>query len=250
MEPERGRHLERFVAIKPVGNETFYREVDEELRKEQLTSWWKRYGWAAIAAVALLLAAIAGFIWWQNEKERRAGEHAEALLKVYEDVQAGRTQGVDARLNEIAEDGSDGYRASALLTKADIALQANNEAAAIAGFKSVAEDEDLSDAYRNLALIRQTAVEYDKLPPAAVIERLRPLAQAGNPWFGSAGEMTAVAYLKLGKPQQAAPIFAAMAKDPNLPESIRSRAIQMAGALGVDAVVEAPAAGAAKENTR
>ena len=238
------------MAIKPVANDSFYREVDEELRKEQLTGWWKRYGWLAVAGVVLLFAAIAGFIWWQGEKERRAGENAEALLKVFEDVQGGRTQGADARLDKLAEDGSDGYRAAALLTKADLALQANNDAAAIAGFKSVAEDEDLPEPYRNLALIRQTAVEYDKLPPATVIERLRPLAQAGNPWFGSAGEMTAAAYLKMGKPQQAAPIFAAMAKDQTLPESIRARAVQMAGALGVDAVVEAPAAGAAKENTQ
>ena len=238
------------MAIKPVGNDSFYREVDEELRKEQLTGWWKRYGWLAVAGIVLLFAAIASFLWWQGEKQRRAGEHAEALLKVFEDVQAGRTQGAEARLDKLAEDGSDGYRAAALLTKADVALAANNEAAAAAGFKAVAEDDDLPDAYRNLALIRQTAVEYDKLPPAAVIERLRPLAQAGNPWFGSAGEMTAVAYLKLGRPQQAAPIFAAMAKDQTLPESMRDRAVQMAGALGVDTVVEAPAAGAAKENTQ
>lgn len=238
------------MAIKPVGNESFYREVDEELRKEQLTGWWKRYGWLAIAAVILLLAAIGGYIWWQNEQERRAGEHAETLLNVFEEVQAGRTQGADAKLNQLAEDGSAGYRAAALLTKADMALQANNEAAAVAVFKAVATDEGLPDPYRNLALIRQTATEYDRLPPAAVIDRLRPLAQPGNPWFGSAGEMTAIAYLKQGKPQQAAPIFAAMAKDQTLLESMRSRAVQMAGALGVDAVVEAPAAGAAKENTQ
>ena len=238
------------MAIKPVANDSFYREVDEELRKEQLTGWWKRYGWLAVAGVVLLFAAIAGFIWWQGEKERRAGVHAEQLLKVFEDVQAGRTQSADAQLDKLAEDGSDGYRAAALLTKADVALAANKEAAAVAGFKSVAEDGDLPEPYRNLALIRQTAVEYDKLPPAAVIERLRPLAQAGKPFFGSAGEMTAIAYLKLGKPQQAAPIFAAMAKDRTLPESMRARAVQMAGALGVDTVVEAPAAGAAKENTQ
>lgn len=238
------------LAIKPVGDESFYREVDEELRREQMSGWWKRYGWAAIAAVVLLFAAIAGAIWWQNEKERRAGEHAEAFTKILEEAQTGRTQGLDTRLDRVAKDGSDGYRAAALLTKADLALQANNEAAAIAGFKSVAADEDLPEPYRNLALIRQTAVEYDKLAPAAAIERLRPLAQAGNPWFGSAGEMTAIAYLKLNKPQQAAPIFAAMAKDETLPETMRSRAVQMAGALGVDAVVEAPAAGAAKENSR
>jgi len=238
------------LAKKPVENESFYREVDEELRKEQLTGWWKRYGWAAIAAVLLLFAAIAGFLWWQQQREKRAGEHAETLLKVFEDAQAERVKGSDPRLEKLVEEGSDGHRAAAMLTKADIALQANNDAAAVAGFKAVAADEDLPEAYRNLALIRQMATEYDKLAPAAVIERLRPLAQPGNPWFGSAGEMTAVAYLKLGKPQQAAPIFAAMAKDPSLPETMRSRAIQMAGALGVDAVIEAPQQGATKENTQ
>ena len=49
------------MAIKPQGNETFYREVDEELRKEQLSSFWKRYGLAVIGAALLFLAGLAGF---------------------------------------------------------------------------------------------------------------------------------------------------------------------------------------------
>ena len=62
----------------------------------------------------------------------------------------------------------------------------------------------------------------------------------GNPWFGSAGEMVAIAQLKLNRPQQAARLFADMAKDESVPESIRSRAEQMAGSLGV--VVQQPGA--------
>jgi hypothetical protein len=69
-----------------------------------------------------------------------------------------------------------------------------------------------------------------------VIDRLKPLAVAGNPWFGSAGELVALAYLKQNKPELAAPIFAAMAKEKDMPASLRSRAVQMAGALGVDAI--------------
>jgi hypothetical protein len=85
-----------------------------------------------------------------------------------------------------------------------------------------------------------------------VIQRLKPLAVSGNPWFGSAGEMVAIAYLKQQKPELAAPVFAAMAKDQQVPRSIRSRATQMAGALGVDAVQDPPAAGsqATKEATQ
>ena len=239
------------MAIKPVDNETFYREVDEELRREQLTGTWKRYGKWIVAAVLLFLAALAGFLYWQQQKELRAGEHGEQLTALFEDIQAGKTKGAEGKLDALAKESGPGYRAAALLTKADLAVTQGNEAAALATFRQVAEDDDVAAPWRELALIRQTAIEFDKIPPATVIQRLQPLAQAGNPWFGSAGEMVAVAHLKQQRPQQAAGIFAAMAKDENIPESIRSRALQMAGALGVDAVQQAVCkAGAMKEATQ
>ena len=235
------------MAIKPADNESFYREVDEELRREQLSGFWKRYGIAVAAGLVLLIAVIGGVIYWQHRQEVQAGEKGEALTAVFADIQAGRTEGAGAKLDAIAADAGPGYRAAAMLTKADLAVQAGDDAAAAAAFKAVAADGELPQPYRDLALVRQTAVEFDTLAPAAIVERLKPLAVPGSPWFGSAGEMTALAHLKQNKPALAAPIFAAMAKDEALPPSMRSRAMQMAGALGVDAVQaedtgEAPAA--------
>ncbi len=86
-----------------------------------------------------------------------------------------------------------------------------------------------------LRLIRQTALEFDSLQPQQVITRLQPLTKPGNPWFGSAGEMTAIAHLKQGQRAQAGQLFAAIAKDTGVPDSMRERAVQLAGTLGVDA---------------
>ena len=69
-----------------------------------------------------------------------------------------------------------------------------------------------------------------------MIDRLKPLAVPGNPWFGSAGEMVAISYLNMGKSDLAGPLFAQLAKDDNVPPTIRSRALQMAGVEGIDAV--------------
>lgn len=233
------------MAVTPKDNEAFYREVDEELRREQVRRAMRRYGVAAAILLLLFLGAVGGYLWWQQEKEKRAGEQSETLNRVFEDVAGGRTKGIDSRLDDIAKDAGPGYRAAALLTKAAVAVQTGNDAAAITTYKAVAQDEDFAQPYRDLATIRQTALEYDTLAPAAVIERLKPLAVAGNPWFGSAGEMTAVAHLKAGKPELAAPIFAAIAKDENVPGSIRSRAREMASSLGVDAVGDRAATPAA-----
>ena len=247
--PANGEFL---LAIKPADNETFYREVDEELRRDQMIGFWKRFGVWIIVGVVLLLAAVAGAIWWNNHRQAKAGEQGEVLSATFADIQSNNTKTVGPRLDQLAKEGTPGYRAAALLTKADVAIQDGNDAAAIAAFKAVADDDSVAEPFRNIALIRQTAVEFDKLPPAAVIQRLQPLAQAGNPWFGSAGEMVALAHLKQGKPELAAPIFAAMAKDQQLPASLRSRAVQMAGSLGVDAIQPSEGTGeaaASKEAT-
>ncbi len=230
------------MAIKPRDNESFYREVDEELRRDRARTLWQRYGKFAVAGLVLFLAAIAGAIYWNNQQQVKAGQKGEQLISAFDDISGGNKAAATGKLDALAKSDAPGYRAAALLTKADLAIEANNLDGAAALFRQVAGDQSLDEAYRNVALVRQTHVEFDKLQPQAVVDRLKPLAVAGNPWFGSAGEMVAIAYLKLNKPQDAARIFAAMAKDKQVPDSVRSRAVQMAGSLGVDAIEE-PAAG-------
>src|SRR5690606_23932546 len=64
----------------------------------------------------------------------------------------------------------------------------------------------------------------------------------GQSWFGSAGELVGMAYLKQDKKELAGPLFAEIAKDESVPGSLRSRARQLAGLLGYDAVVDVDAA--------
>ena len=224
------------MALRPVDNETFYREVDEELRRDQLKTYWERYGKLAIAGVVLLIALLGGFLWWQNQKAVKAGETGMELLAAFDDVAGGNKAVAATKLDTLSKSGSDGYRAAALLTKADLAIEAGKLDDAAAQMKAIADDSKLDQPYRDLATVRMTALQFDKLQPQAVIDRLKPLAVSGNPWFGSAGEMMAIAYLKLNRPQDAARLYSAMARDKQVPDSIRSRSVQMAGSLGVDAV--------------
>ena len=235
------------MALRPIDNETFYREVDEELRRDQLVGYWTRYGKLVIAGIILFIAAIGGVIWWMNHREVQAGDRGETLITAFDDVSAGRSAAAQKKLDDLSKSGIDGYRAASLLTQADMASDSHQQDKAIGLFKQIADDGSLAQPYRDLATVRMTALQFDKLPPQQVISRLKPLAVAGGPWFGSAGEMVASAYLKLNRPQAAAKLFAAMAKDRKVPDSIRSRALQMAGSLGVDAVQDSPATGATQE---
>ena len=67
-----------------------------------------------------------------------------------------------------------------------------------------------------------------------MIARLQPLAKPGEPWFGSAGEMTALAMIKQGRKQEAGQLLVAIAKDQGVPDALRGRAGQLAASLGAE----------------
>lgn len=223
------------MAQPPDINDTFVREVDENLRRDQIRDFFKENGtWLAIGLV-LFLAACGGFIWYQQYREKNAQSQVEELAQIYKDIGGGTTAKVPDELDALSKSGSKAVRATALFTRAAFAIQQNDQKTAIATYRQISEDSSLPDAYRDAATIRETALEFDQLQPQQVISRLEPLAKPGNPWFGSAGEMTALALLKAGKNEEAGQLFAALAKDKNVPESIRNRAIQISGSLGADA---------------
>ena len=229
------------MALPPATNEAFLREVDDELRRDELAAAARRWGVIAAAVILAGLLAFAGWLYWQHRQTQRAGVQGEQLQAAVDQITAGQTQAAAALLTPLEEADAAGYRALAQLSQADLLLQKKDSKAAVAKFAAVAGDSTIGQPFRDLATIRRTAVEYDALPPQQVIERLRSLAVARNPWFGSAGEMTAVAYLRQNRRDLAGRLFGQIAKSDDVPPSIRQRAVQMAGLLGVDA---APSAGA------
>jgi hypothetical protein len=223
------------LAQPPNITDTFLREVDENLRRDRIRDFLKDNGAYLVGLLILFLAASGGLIWLQQHRQDRAQDHVEEIAQITRDIGTGNTSKVPERLDDLSQSSSKAVRATALFTRAAFALQQNDQKLAIATFKKVAEDSSLPDAYRNAALIRQTALEFDQLKPEQVIARMQPLAKAGNPWFGSAGEMTALALVKQGKKKEAGELFGAIAKDKSVPQSLRDRSVQIAGSLGVDA---------------
>lgn len=212
------------------------REVDEAVRQDEAAQFAQRYGRILVAALVVGLLAFGGWLFWQDHREGQLEEGSEAFVIALDELQAGNADAAERELAAVAEDGADGARAGALMLRAGIAAQKGDSAQAAEMFFALADDDDAPQAYRDLAAIRGVAARYDEMQPQEVIDRLKPLATPGNPWFASAGELVAMAYLRQGKRDLAGPLFAAIAKDEQAPRSTRSRARQMSGLLGIDAI--------------
>lgn len=229
------------LALPPDESETFIREVDENLRRDRATDFAKRYGSWMIGAMILIIAAIGGYLYWQNRQHEQAAAQSETLSKVITDISSGNVKTAPAQLDAMAANGNDAYRASAMLTRAALAIQQHDLKLAAAKYHEIEADDGLPQPYRDLATIRATALEFDNLKPEEVVARMQPMTKPGNAWFGSAGEMTAMALIKQNRKSEAGRLFAQIAADKAVPDSIRSRAIQLAGSLGVDASASLPA---------
>ena len=217
--------------ITPQNNDVFMREVDGELRRDEMVAFGRRYGtWIAVLVV-LFLVVLGGSLWWRHHKEAVAGSQGEQFQSALDSIGSGNTKAADPTLATLAQSSHDGYRAMAEFSQADILLKNNDLKGAAAKFAAIAGDTSLDAPFRDLALIRQTSAEYDSLDPQKVIDRLKPLAVKGNPWFGSAGEMVAMAYLQQNKQAEAGKLFGEIAQDADTPDSLRQRAVQMAALL-------------------
>ena len=228
------------MALTPDTGETFLREVDENLRRDQLRGMARRFGPLLIGALVLFLAAVGGWLYWQDKQKSDAAKDSEHLAQVYTDIGTGKLRTVPQRLDVVAKGGPAAVRASALFTRAAVAIEQNDRATAIAKYREIAADKKIAPPHRDLALIRATTLEFDSLTPEQVIARMQPVTRPGNPWFGSAGELTAMAMVKQGRKTEAGRLFAAIAADRQVPDSIRARAVQIAGSLGVDASASMP----------
>lgn len=212
------------------------REVDEAVRQDQFTALAKRYGAPVGIVVALGLAVFGGWLWWTERQESELERASEELVLAIEDFSNGRADSALQALTSISESGEGGAKVVATLARAGIATEQGRIEEAAKIYAQVASDPDTPPLYRDFAAIREVLLRYDDLEPAEVEARLKPLAVPGAAWFGSAGELLGHAYIDQGKEEEAGALFRTIATDDQVPESIRFRARQMAGSMGVDAI--------------
>lgn len=228
------------MALPPDTGESFVREVDENLRRDQLADAVRTYGKWIVAAIILFLAAVGGYLYWQHRQAQQSAADSEILSAALDKIGAGNIKAADTELASLTQSSNGVVRTSALLAQATIAINQNDRNKASGIYKQLANDKDVAQPFRDLAIIRGTMVDFDSMKPDEVIARLSGLAKPGNAFFGSAGELTGMAMLAKGDKAGAGRLFAQIAADKQVPNTIRSRAVQVAGSLGVDASASMP----------
>ncbi len=207
-----------------------FREVDEELKREQYLKLAKRFGPYLIAAAVALVVATGAVVGWRDyQKLAREADGARFAAAIEVVAKGDRAKAAEA-FAELAKDGSTGYRALAGLQQA-AALGATDARQAIEIYDGIAKDTSLPELLRSLAALRAAMLQVDSADSKDVLTRLEPLLREVSPWRFLARELKALIEIKTGNDKDAIETLKGLVDNPQAPGGIRGRAAELLAAL-------------------
>ena len=224
-------------------NDTLFREVDEELRRERLEKLWDRYGIYVVVLAALVVAAVGGYQYLQTRKlaaAQAAGAQYEDALRLSTE---GKPEEAAKIFSTLAESGPQGYATLARLQLAGTAVDAGRTAEAVSIYDALARESGIDPLLKGYAQFQAAALRAGEADFTELQNRLNDLTADASAWRYSARELLGLAALKAGRTEEARKMFEQLLADQRTPPGIMERArIAMASVVAADLVK--PAAGA------
>jgi hypothetical protein len=210
-----------------VSDESLFREVDEEVRREQAKKLWDRYGTYLVAVSLAVIVGVAGWKGWQYWQLSRS----QAAAKVYFNQGADAAGPRDSDLQELARSGPAGYALLARFSLAGELAKTGKRDEAVKAYEAIAADRSVPQAFREAATIRAAYLLADTASSADLSARLADLDKPDSVWRLPIKEIYALAAWREGRYQDAYRLVGEIAADPAAPQGMRQRAQIMAAVL-------------------
>ena len=212
--------------------DSFINEVSEEVRRDALFGYVRKYGWIAVTLVLVLVGGAAYNEYSKAQQQNAAQSVGDAMLAAMgENDTAARA----AALGAIEVDGS-AAAVTALLTAAT-QQEADQIAQASATLNALATNSEVPEIYRDLAAFKAAMLPSDDA--AARQTALETLSQPGAPFRLLALEQIGLMQVAEGDEGAAIATMTTIAQDAGATRGLRERAQTLIVALG--GTIEAPA---------
>jgi len=219
--------------------DSFIEEVNEEVRRDRLFGYLRKYGWIGGLVVVLIVGGTAYSEWRDAQKTAQAQAFGDAILEALStedaDARLAALTALEGRLPEQVVPLS-GVRAAELARAGDVATAAQE-------LTTLAENDDVPEIYRRIARFRALLIQADTLPVAERQAQFEAFAVPGNALRVLAEEQLALIAVEQGDTDGAIARLHALLEDaeagaggqqngvPGL-SALQQRAMQVIVALG------------------
>jgi len=210
------------------------REVNDELREEQMMKLWHRYGAYVVGVAVVIVAIVAGYQGWKSYDVSTRSSEGDRFQSAVQMAQSGDTAGALAAVRTLADDASSGYGVLARFKQASLLYKQGDGAGAAQVYQQIARENVGNVALSGLANILGIMIEINAggYDAKALEFRLSTIAEDGHPYRHSARELLGVIALESGETDKANTAFSGLASDLTAPKGIRDRAKNLIQRLG------------------
>ncbi|HEX8048810.1 tetratricopeptide repeat protein [Rhizobium sp.] len=205
-------------------DDSFIREVNEELRSDQLRFVWRRFGRLIIGAAVLIVAGTAAYSGYRYWSGQQAGNSGDQFISALTLADQNKTDEALAALAAIEKDGSGSYPLLARMRAATLQAQKGDIAGAVAAFSAIGKETGLPTVIRDAARLRAAYLLVDTGTYDQVAAEAQELAVPANTFRHSARDVLGLAAYKAGDFAKARQWFQAIVDDPQSPRNVGNRA--------------------------
>ncbi|RVN59072.1 tetratricopeptide repeat protein [Sinorhizobium meliloti] len=205
-------------------DDSFIREVNDELRSDQMKAVWTRFGGIIIGiAVLIVLGTVGkvGYDYWQESSSSQSGDTFLAALNL---ARENKSDEALAALTELEKDGYGSYPVLAQLRVATLQAQRGETDSAVAAFSEIGRDTRIRAALRDAARLRAAYLLIDAGTYEQVSSEVEQLAVPQNAMRHSAREALGLSAYKAGDYAKAKSWFQQIVDDAQSPRGIMNRA--------------------------
>ena len=208
--------------------DSFIEEVTEEVRRDRMYGYLRRYGWIG-AAVVILIVAGAAFSEYRKAQSRAQAEAlGDAVLAAMAQPSAAERQ---TGLTGISSDTPGTQAVLDLLTASEAQVAGDTETA-VARLEAASVNSDAPEIYRQIAAFKLLTIQSDSMDPASRRQQLEALAQPGQPLSFLAQEQLAFLDVAEGDIDGAIQRLQSIVEAADVSADLQQRALQVIVSLG------------------
>lgn len=205
-------------------DDSFIREVNEELRSEQVKAVWTRFGSIILAIAVLIVLGTIGKVVYEYWHETSASKSGDQFLAALSLTKEDKTDEALAALATLEKDGYGAYPVLAKMRAATLTAQKGDTAAAVQAFSEISKDTNLPQAMRDAARLRAAYLLVDTGTYEQVSAEAEQLAVPAGGLRHSAREVLGLSAYKAGDMAKARTWFQQIVEDSETPRNLANRA--------------------------
>jgi hypothetical protein len=207
-----------------MSDESFFREVTDELRQDRAKAFLSKYGLWLIALALIVIVATVGFVLYRHWDTAQADRSGDAFSQALSLAQDGKNDQALTDLDKIEKNGYGAYPVLARMRVATILADKGDFKGAVKAFDAVAADRSVPQSVRDIARLRAAFVLVDHGTYDEVSAHVQSLTSETSPLRFSAREALGLAAWKAGKLDDALKLFQGLATEQTAPRDLRERA--------------------------